>query len=394
VGGIFISYRREDSAGHAGRLFDHLSDHLGKDRVFMDVSGIEPGLDFVESIDRAVGSCDVLIAVIGRDWLDCADSTGKRRLDDPNDFIRIETATALKRNIRVIPVLVQGAPIPPQERLPDDLKKLSTRQSVELSDTRWDSDVDRLVETLAKVLSKGESNVTSPHKNIFSDLMKSRIKVFLVAAILLIGGGISAWLLKSHQSLSGSGSTTTIEDTNKRTEPERVEPPQPPKDTTPHQTEPSDEILSLLSQNRQEGLEMLQQGNADALSIIDRTIREAEGAARRFPDDARFHELKGYLQKDVYQNPVASRLLGDEKRRDYLKGAYASARMALRLAPESSSVHNLMGNVFYFQGRCDAAINEYNQALRLNRDENYREVIINDRNIALRAQNSSRCRQQ
>jgi hypothetical protein len=88
VGGIFISYRREDSAGHAGRLFDHLSEQFGKDRVFMDVAGIEPGVDFVESIDRAVGSCDVLIAVIGRKWLDCADSTGKRRLVAPvNDGV-------------------------------------------------------------------------------------------------------------------------------------------------------------------------------------------------------------------------------------------------------------------------------------------------------------------
>jgi len=104
--GIFISYRREDTAGHAGRLFDRLTQHFGKGRIFMDVSDIEPGTDFVEAIDKAVGSCDILIVVIGREWLTCADPGGHRRLDDPNDFIRLEAATALKRNIRVIPVLV------------------------------------------------------------------------------------------------------------------------------------------------------------------------------------------------------------------------------------------------------------------------------------------------
>ena len=101
MAGLFISYRREDSAGHAGRLFDRLTQHFGKERVFMDVSDIEPGVDFVEAIDVAVGSCAVLVVVIGRNWLTCTDSAGRRRLDDANDFIRLETATALRRNWRL-----------------------------------------------------------------------------------------------------------------------------------------------------------------------------------------------------------------------------------------------------------------------------------------------------
>jgi hypothetical protein len=146
----FISYRREDSGGHAGRLFDRLREQFGQDRVFLDVVGIEAGRDFVESIDKAVGSCEVLLAVIGRDWLTSTDRQGRRRLDDPNDFIRAEISAALKRDIRVVPVLVQGAEMPPTDALPEDLKRLTRRQAVELRDSRWDADVEDLIETLVK----------------------------------------------------------------------------------------------------------------------------------------------------------------------------------------------------------------------------------------------------
>lgn len=152
MGGIFISYRREDSAGHSGRLFDRLREQFGQERVFMDVAGIEPGVDFVEAIDTAVGSCDALIVVIGRTWLSCTDAVGKRRLDDPKDFIRLETGAALRRNIRVIPVLVQGAAMPTEKDLPEDLLKLARRQAIAISDAHWNSDTEVLIETLEKVL--------------------------------------------------------------------------------------------------------------------------------------------------------------------------------------------------------------------------------------------------
>jgi hypothetical protein len=89
--GILISYRREESAGHAGRVYDHLRERFGRERVFMDVSAIEPGVDFVEAIDQAVGSCTVLLVIIGRRWLDCSDAAGRRRLEDPSDFIRLKS---------------------------------------------------------------------------------------------------------------------------------------------------------------------------------------------------------------------------------------------------------------------------------------------------------------
>lgn len=147
---IFLCYRRGDSAGHAGRLADALIDKFGPNSVFMDVDTIEPGVDFVEEIDRAVGHCDVLIALIGPQWLAAADAKG-RRLDDPNDLVRLEIETALDRKIRVIPALIGGADMPNQEQLPGALANLARRNAVELSDRRFRSDVQLLFATLEKI---------------------------------------------------------------------------------------------------------------------------------------------------------------------------------------------------------------------------------------------------
>ena len=152
---IFISYRRDDSSGYAGRLYDRLSVDFGDDNVFMDIA-IEPGEDFVDAIEQAVSACDILLAVIGRQWLTMTDGAGRRRLENPDDFVRLEIGAALKRNIRVIPVLVQGAAMPRGEQLPEPLTRLARRQAQELSDGRWRYDVDRLLTVLRKVLQSQE----------------------------------------------------------------------------------------------------------------------------------------------------------------------------------------------------------------------------------------------
>lgn len=145
---IFLSYRRDDSAGYAGRVAERLFQAFGHASVFRDIDDIKPGLDFTEEIGRAVGNCDVLIALIGPRWLDAADSTGRRRLDNPQDFVRIEIGSALERKIRVTPVLVQDAGMPSAESLPEPLKPLALHQAIELSDTRWDYDAGRLITAL------------------------------------------------------------------------------------------------------------------------------------------------------------------------------------------------------------------------------------------------------
>jgi len=153
---IFISYRRDDTEGQAGRLFKDLSEAFGEDAVFMDVTAIQPGVDFRKAIEEHIASCGVVLTLIGRDWL-APDSAGRRRIDDANDFVRLETASALRRDIPVIPVLVKGAHVPRPEELPDDLRDLAFRNAVEISHARWDSDVQLLVNALRPILNVAAS---------------------------------------------------------------------------------------------------------------------------------------------------------------------------------------------------------------------------------------------
>lgn len=160
--GIFISYRRDDSAGYAGRLYDRLIPHFSAQRVFMDVEGIELGADFVTAIEEAVGSCRVLIVIIGDEWLNTRDAAGRRRLDDPHDFIRLETVTALQRGIRVVPVLVGGALMPRAEDLPEDLKPLARRQAIEVSHKQWEATTAELIRSLESMLANGTPHEPAP----------------------------------------------------------------------------------------------------------------------------------------------------------------------------------------------------------------------------------------
>jgi hypothetical protein len=148
---IFLNYRRKDTEDTAGRLFDSLCAHFGEERVFMDIDDIPPGVDFDEVVHEAVGKCDVLLALIGPTWLTMVDEHGRRRLDDPADFVRIELQTALQRDIRVVPVLVHDVAMPKAEDLPDGLQRLTHKQALGLSNMRWKYDLGKLVEALESV---------------------------------------------------------------------------------------------------------------------------------------------------------------------------------------------------------------------------------------------------
>jgi formylglycine-generating enzyme required for sulfatase activity len=148
---MFISYRRDDTGGYSLLLFDRLARVFGRNQIFMDIDSLEPGRDFVEVIQKAVGSCDALLALIGKQWLTIADENGCRRIDMPEDFVRLEIAAALERNIRVIPVLVRGARMPSSDELPEVLRPLARRHAVALSDGRIDYDLQRLVGVLGRL---------------------------------------------------------------------------------------------------------------------------------------------------------------------------------------------------------------------------------------------------
>jgi TIR domain len=151
-GRVFISYRRQESSGLAGRLYDRLAARFGDDRVFMDVDTIALGVDFAEVISQAVSSCEVLLAVIGPRWLTVTDEDGRRRLDDPDDLVRVEIAAALERDIRVIPVLVEGAVMPSRQQLPEVLAGLARRNALSVRHESFRADAERLLAAVEPLL--------------------------------------------------------------------------------------------------------------------------------------------------------------------------------------------------------------------------------------------------
>lgn len=151
MSGVFISYRRDDSAAEARRLGEALGARFGAEAVFIDVEDIRPGDDFAEAIDEKVGFCDALIAVIGPRWSSATDAAGRRRLDDPADWVSLEIGAALERGMKVFPVLVGGAKLPSASELPAPLAKLALRQAVELRPERFDADAERLGDALEPI---------------------------------------------------------------------------------------------------------------------------------------------------------------------------------------------------------------------------------------------------
>ena len=154
TGRIFISYRRDETAYPAGWLYDRLAQHFGAGQIFKDVDSIELGDDFVQVITRAVGSCDVLLALIGEQWLTITDAQGQRRLNDPDDFVRLEIEAALTRDVRIIPILIDGARMPNADELPAGLASLARRQALELSPSRFEYDTSRLLKILDTTLAE------------------------------------------------------------------------------------------------------------------------------------------------------------------------------------------------------------------------------------------------
>lgn len=151
---IFISYRRDDSAGHAGRVHDRLQRAFGRDLLFMDVDSVPLGTNFVEVLAEEINKCDALLAIIGPGWLDARDEKNQRRLENPDDFVRVEIKTALKRGVRVIPVLLEGTHVPKADQLPDDLKGLALRNGLDVRHASFSEDMERLIHGLKGAQSR------------------------------------------------------------------------------------------------------------------------------------------------------------------------------------------------------------------------------------------------
>lgn len=197
--GIFISYRREDTRGDAGRLDDRLRGRYGTELVFRDVHDSPPGISFPQHLERSVTSCRIVIVVVGARWL----ASMHARLSQPDDWVRLEIRTALNcLGVTVIPVLMNTEAMPQPDELPDDIRSLSTITAQQLSDTRWDADMSRLYTVLDPLMwpqlpgHRGDRLPTSWTR-----------KMRLAVAGWMVTLGIAALIVMSTWFLSGNFAT-------------------------------------------------------------------------------------------------------------------------------------------------------------------------------------------
>ena len=177
---IFVSYRRDDSKGSVGRLYDCLVKYFDRKEILIDAYTIRPGENFATAIEKSVSSCNALIAVIGPHWLNIEDEQGKRRLTKPRDYVRLEIAAALKNNIRIIPALVEGACMPGENDLPDDLVALGMCDVIELSHESFAYDVDRLVQSIGGAYGKVDVHLGTTYQSLVRTRMMNPINIFEV----------------------------------------------------------------------------------------------------------------------------------------------------------------------------------------------------------------------
>jgi hypothetical protein len=193
-GNVFINYRRGDEPGFVQALLGRLEQSFPQERLFIDVDHIPPGEDFVRVLESQVAECDALLAVIGRGWLDAKDESGHRRLDDPNDFVRVEIESALRQGKRVIPVLVHDARMPRADELPEPLRPLATRNAVRLTHERFRSDVQGLVAALQRQAASQARPAPAQQQNSRAPI------VMAIAGFLLLAGAAALWLAYPRQS--------------------------------------------------------------------------------------------------------------------------------------------------------------------------------------------------
>jgi hypothetical protein len=212
---VFISYRRNDSAGYAGRLADRLAKEWGEEWVFRDYDDISPGQDFFMTINDNLNSAHVMLVMIGKEWLTCPDESGRRRIDDPQDFVRLEIETALQRNIQIIPVLVKGARMPAPSDLPESISELAFRQAIELTDSRWAADVEKLIESVNPHIDQG----LVKQKQADGKSLKRRKIAGIISLGLVVSGIIWAlWLpadFSGHWYFDGGNYLRIVQQGNK-----------------------------------------------------------------------------------------------------------------------------------------------------------------------------------
>lgn len=363
MAGVFISYRREDSPGHAGRVFDRVRARFGAD-VFMDVTAIDAGADFVDAIEQAVGTCDVLLAIIGPQWVGATDAAGGRRLQNPNDFIRLEIAGALKRNVRVVPVLVDGARLPAGGDLPDDLQPLLRRNAIELRDARWDADIEQLIASLERIVKTRDG----PWRLEEPPSLSGRVKTLVALAVLAVSVGAAVVFGPRACAPAPSNTTsgTTTAGTPPAVQPESAgtaapvlpgrEPPPAPTAAVDPPT-PTVTIPNVVGRPLPDAREMLRRSRVEVARVLYRDDRTkaadlvvAQSDVRTSAGSAPAVALTAVARAAVVINhrpedaDVARRLLGA------LTASEASAGLAIRTLETTAMRPNVIARVSYSDG--------------------------------------------
>ena len=202
---IFISYRREETAYPAGWLFDRLKEHFGEGSVFKDLDSIEFGEDFSAAIAAAVGSCDVLLALIGQRWDTLTDERGRRRISKPDDWVRREIEAALTRNVRVIPILIDRPHMPHAADLPPSLAPLVHRQALEISPSRFTVDTTRLIAALEKTLDEKPRRPGATDPGAPTRRRRTGVAVAVAAAAVVVAALVIVVLNSAERVTGGSG---------------------------------------------------------------------------------------------------------------------------------------------------------------------------------------------
>jgi tetratricopeptide (TPR) repeat protein len=384
---IFINYRREDSAATAGRLHDRLAQVFGRKRIFMDVDQIPAGIDFVAHLNSQVAACNVFLVIIGPHWLDVKNEAGQRRLHQPDDFVAIEIAAALARDIRVIPVLVDGARIPTASELPDPLKPLVRRQAIEVRQPHFGRDAEALVERVREAL--GDKPGLARWR------VRLAIGAAVVAALLLVGIGGYAFLGRIVEQ-GVQRAELKLEEARKAAEAEvnrqtmevaaKAEQERQAKAAQAEQKRKADEAeqqrLAAIKaeQDRQAkaAQEAEQKRKADEAeqqrqaALADRQAKAAQDAeAKRQADAAEQQRLAAVKAEQDRQAKAAAAQNAYNSGLTYAnKGNYDQAIAAynesIRLNPNYPAAFGYRGIAYQNKGDYDRAIADFNQAIQLN----------------------------
>jgi tetratricopeptide (TPR) repeat protein len=400
AGKIFINYRRDDSGGSAGRLHDRLAQTFGRKNLFMDVDNIPAGVDFVEYLPSQVAACDVFLAIIGPNWLDAKDGDGRRRFDNPDDFVTVEIAAALARNIRVIPVLVDGARTPKADKLPDSIKPLVRRNAVEVRNTNFGRDAEALASKVREALKDAPAVprrwplMTSAAAWLVARRQRrtaagSAMALLLVGWIGLYQMGVPVWTPRAEQpdAPRADKAQTAVDPEAKRKAQEKEQQPTPPLGAPVpaavalNSEAEQQQLAAAAAEAKRKSEEAERQRQATALvsqsstalnnGDNDKAIATASEAIRLNPDDAvaLTNRAVAYARKGDYDRALP----------DYDK--------AIRRAPNYARAFNDRGALYARKGDYDRAIADYNEAIRL--DPRYARALCNRGRAKLKINDAS-----